>query len=131
MSAPTTPANDSRGPRAWQFFRASTDGRCIFKKELDKLPRYARAAMIVLMSQYVSGDIPDGAIKCLRDNIFELRWRQGNNHFRILFFRCGPHPVALTAFYKNQRRTPKAKIDTALDRLKAWKETFGDRPPQP
>jgi phage-related protein len=130
VSGPTTPASESGGPGAWQFFRASTDGRCILEKELDRLPRYARAAMIVLMSQYVSDAVPAGAVKRVRDNIFELRWRQGNNHFRILFFRWGPHPVALSAFYKNQRKTPKAKIETALDRLKAWKETFGDQPPQ-
>lgn len=41
----------------------------------------------------------------------------------------GQHPVALTAFYKNQQKTPKTKIETALDRQKIWKRAFGDTPP--
>lgn len=80
------------------------------------------------MQQYLVGKLAAGDIKPIRDDILELRWRQGNNHFRILFFRWGKYPVALTAFYKNQQKTPKAKIETALDRQKAWKRTFGDTP---
>lgn len=80
------------------------------------------------MQQYLAGELAARGIKPIRDDILELRWRQGNNHFRILFFRWGQHPVALTAFYKDQQKTPKTKIETALDRQKAWKRTFGDTP---
>lgn len=106
----------------WKFFRASVDGRPVFKKEFDKLPDQARAALIVLMQRYLVGDLAAGSIKPIRGDILELRWHEANNHFRVLFFRWGQHPVALTAFYKNQQKTPKTKIETALDRQKIWKE---------
>lgn len=97
----------------WKFFRASVDGRPVFKKEFDKLPDQARAALIVLMQRYLVGDLAAGSIKPIRGDILELRWHEANNHFRVLFFRWGQHPVALTAFYKNQQKTPKTKIETA------------------
>lgn len=84
----------------WKFFRASVDGRPVFKKEFDKLPDQARAALIVLMQRYLVGDLAAGSIKPIRGDILELRWHEANNHFRVLFFRWGQHPVALTAFYK-------------------------------
>lgn len=93
----------------WKFFRASVDGRPVFKKEFDKLPDQARAALIVLMQRYLVGDLAAGSIKPIRGDILELRWHEANNHFRVLFFRWGQHPVALTAFYKNQQKTPKTK----------------------
>lgn len=45
----------------WKFFRASVDGRPVFKKEFDKLPDQARAALIVLMQRYLVGDLAAGA----------------------------------------------------------------------
>ena len=129
MPAPTPP-EDSGAPSAWQFFRTSTDGCCVFGEELNMLPRYTRAAIIVLMAEYVSGDVPVGAIKYLRDNIFELQWSQGDNRFRVLFFRWGPLPVALTAFHSHRRKTPKVIFGRALDRQRAWRNTFGERPPR-
>lgn len=124
-------ATQSGGPAhesAWQFFRASADGRPIFQKEFDKLPRDARAALAVLMRRYLLGQLRSGDIKPVHDGISELRWRDGNNHYRVLFFRWGCHPVALTAFYKNQQRTPKSKLELAKNRRKAWTDAFGDEP---
>lgn len=122
-------APDPAAMGTWKFFRASVDGRPVFKKEFDKLPDQARAALIVLMQRYLVGDLAAGSIKPIRGDILELRWHEANNHFRVLFFRWGQHPVALTAFYKNQQKTPKTKIETALDRQKIWKRAFGDTPP--
>lgn len=112
----------------WIFFRTPADGRSVFEKEFDKLPNYARAALAVLMRRYLNDELVSGDIKPVRDDAMELRWRQLNNQFRILFFRWGPHAVALSAFYKNQQKTPKAKVDNALDRMKAWRRTFGNTP---
>lgn len=126
---PTVPPPDPAAMGTWKFFRASVDGRPVFKKEFDKLPDQARAALIVLMQRYLVGDLAAGSIKPIRGDILELRWHEANNHFRVLFFRWGQHPVALTAFYKNQQKTPKTKIETALDRQKIWKRAFGDTPP--
>lgn len=114
---------------AWRFFKTSADGRDVFKKELDKLPRDARAALVAMMRRYLAGELRGGNdIKPIRDGIYELRWRQSNNHYRVLFFRWGPHPVALTAFYKNQQQTPPSDIERAIARRKAWRQAFGDDP---
>lgn len=60
----------------WKFFRASVDGRPVFKKEFDKLPDQARAALIVLMQRYLVGDLAAGSIKPIRGDILELRWHE-------------------------------------------------------
>ncbi|AFJ34725.1 hypothetical protein W7S_08750 [Mycobacterium sp. MOTT36Y] len=112
----------------WQFFRASTKGRPIFEKELDKLPRDARAALANLMRRYLLGQLRPGDLKPVQGGISELRWRDGNDHYRVLFFRWGCHPVALVAFFKNQQRTPKSKVDLAKKRRKAWTDAFRDHP---
>lgn len=80
------------------------------------------------MDQYVAGQLATHNLKPIRDDIYELRWRQGNNHFRVLFFRWGPHPVALTAFQKKQQKTPKTRIITAFERQKIWIKAFGEAP---
>lgn len=87
---PTVPPPDPAAMGTWKFFRASVDGRPVFKKEFDKLPDQARAALIVLMQRYLVGDLAAGSIKPIRGDILELRWHEANNHFRVLFFRWGP-----------------------------------------
>lgn len=129
MSASHPPrAEEPRQGSRWLFFRTSVESRPVFRKELDKLPDQAVAALIVLMEQYVAGQLATHNLKPIRDDILELRWRQGSNHFRVLFFRWGPHPVALTAFQKKQQKTPKTRIATALERQKMWKRAFGEAP---
>lgn len=126
-SHPSHAEKSEKGSR-WLFFRTSAEGRPVFRKELDKLPDQAVAALIVLMDQYVAGQLAAHNLKLIRDDIYELRWRQGNNHFRVLFFRWGPHPVALTAFQKKQQKTPKTRIITAFERQKIWIKAFGEAP---
>lgn len=58
---PTVPPPDPAAMGTWKFFRASVDGRPVFKKEFDKLPDQARAALIVLMQRYLVGASPQGA----------------------------------------------------------------------
>ncbi len=48
----------------------------MFEKEFGKLPDYARAALAVLMRQYLNGELVTGDIKPIRDDVMELRWRQ-------------------------------------------------------
>jgi phage-related protein len=126
-SHPSHAEKPEKGSR-WLFFRTSAEGRPVFRKELDKLPDQAVAALIVLMDQYVAGQLAAHNLKPIRDDIYELRWRQGNNHFRVPFFRWGPHPVALTAFQKKQKKTPKTRIITAFERQKIWIKAFGEAP---
>lgn len=122
-------ADDSnRSIDEWLFFRTSRKSRSPFEKEFDNLHRDARAALTVLMRRYRSDQLRPKDLKHLTDGIYELRWRQGSNHFRLLFCRWGRHAVALTAFYKNQQQTPQADLKRAKDRCRAWYETFGDEP---
>lgn len=66
---PTVPPPDPAAMGTWKFFRASVDGRPVFKKEFDKLPDQARAALIVLMQRYLVGDLAAGSIKPIRGDI--------------------------------------------------------------
>lgn len=70
------PPPDPAAMGTWKFFRASVDGRPVFKKEFDKLPDQARAALIVLMQRYLVGDLAAGSIKPIRGDILELRWHE-------------------------------------------------------
>jgi phage-related protein len=40
----------------------------------------------------------------------------------------GPDCVALTAFYKNQRQTPKKDLDRARTRASRWRVVYGKAP---
>jgi len=57
--------------------------------------------------------------------MYELRYRKGNNHYRLLFFLWGPHCVGVSAFYKNQQATPKSDVETAKTRRAQWHDSFG------
>lgn len=129
MSASHPPrSGESWQHSRWLFFRASAEGRQVFRKELEQLPEQAAAALIVLMQQYIDGQLAVHNLKPIRDGILELRWRQGSNHFRVLFFRWGPHAVALTALQKKQQKTPKTRIAKAIERQKNWKKAVGEAP---
>ena len=57
-------------------------------------------------------DAPGGVIS-LGDGLLKLIIQTGSNPYRVIFFKWGPHTVALTCFYKNTPKTPKAHIDRA------------------
>jgi phage-related protein len=113
-------------PRKWLWFRTTIDGRSAAEKEFFKLPKAAIATLTTKMSRYAEGASRRHDVDHLGDGIYEIRARLGNNHYRVLFFRWGRHLVALSAFYKNQQKTPKQDIDTAIARRKLWRDAFGD-----
>ncbi|WP_419197611.1 type II toxin-antitoxin system RelE/ParE family toxin [Microbispora hainanensis] len=80
------------------------------------------------VDRYLKGESRFKDVDSLGDGIFELRHRHLNNHYRVLFMLWGPHCVALTAFYKNQAKTPKADLDRAKARAARWREVFGKEP---
>ena len=113
-------------PRKWLWFRTTRDGRSVAEKEFFKLPAAAAAALQAKMSRFASKTSRRQDVDHLGDGIYEIRARIGNDHYRVLFFAWGPHLVVLSAFYKNQRATPKQDIDTAKARRTNWRNTFGD-----
>lgn len=129
MSEPNTPgtAPDEHGPtRKWLWFRNSHNGRSPAEKEFFKLPHAAIATLQVTMARYAQSACRRQDVDHLGDGIFEIRVRVERNHYRVLFFVWGPHLVALSAFFKNQRTTPKQDIDTAKARRARWRAAFGN-----
>lgn len=116
-------------PRRWLWWRKERDGRPKAKEEFEGLPLEGRAGLAKRVERYLAGESRYKDVDSLGDGIFELRCRHQNNHFRVLFMLWGRHCVALTAFYKNQKQTPKADVERAKSRAKRWCAVFGKEPP--
>lgn len=124
------PAVQSAQPvaRNWIWFRYAQDGRWIGLEEFKGLDVLGRAGLAKRMQRYRDGQARAKDVDHLGDGIFELRHRVKNVRFRLLFIRWGPHLVALTAFQKDQPKTPKPDLDRARDRARRWVEVFGAEP---
>lgn len=68
------------------------------------------------MQRFRTGTTRYKDIDDLGGGIKELRVRLSNNHYRVLFCVIGSTPVALTCFYKNQRKTQQGDIERAKQR---------------
>ena len=121
-----SPAQPAR--RKWIWFRAEAGGRLLARDEFDALEVQGRAGLAKCIERYLAGESRRKDVDSLGDGLFELRYRHMNNHFRILFTLWGPHCVALTAFYKNQQKTPPGDLRRARRRADQWRETFGRKP---
>jgi phage-related protein len=121
-----------RGPdaarRNWIWFRNDRDGRSKAREEFDAFPTVPRAGLAKRIDRYLSGASRFKDVDSLGDGILELRHRHLNNHYRVLFMLWGPHCVALTAFQKKQRATPRMEMERARTRARRWKEMFGEEP---
>jgi phage-related protein len=100
-------------------------------EEFKTLDVDGRAGLTKLMQRYRDRQTRAKDVDSLGDGIFELRHRVKHVRFRLLFMHWGPHLVALTAFQKDQRKTPKPDLDRAKVRAKRWVQVFGDKPPDP
>lgn len=124
-----TSVKPERTPRRWLWFRHSRGGRPVALEEFKDLDANGRAGLTVLMQRYRDGETRRKDVDCLGDGIYELRHRVGNLRFRLLFVHWGPHLVALTAFKKDQAKTPPPDLANARGRAKRWVEVFGAKPP--
>ena len=60
-------------------------------------------------------------MKTVGPGVRELRARDRNNQYRTMYVaRMGTSIVVLHSFVKKSRTTPKAEIDTAKERLRAF-----------
>ncbi|NKE55361.1 type II toxin-antitoxin system RelE/ParE family toxin [Lentzea sp. PSKA42] len=105
---------DSGRPKALEEFRA--------------LPVRAQAGLSNALERYLTGQSRRGDVDSLGRGIYEIRHRYSNNHHRLLFTPWGPYCLALTAFYKNQQKTPKPDFERAIDRARRWRDANGDEP---
>ncbi|WP_282005978.1 type II toxin-antitoxin system RelE/ParE family toxin [Propioniciclava sinopodophylli] len=102
----------------WHWWRASADGRCATLKEFEKLPPSAQGALLEIMKSWREGRTGRKEVNSLGGGIFELRHREGNNHFRVLYYVDGRVGVVLRSFYKNQQKCPPSELETARQRMK-------------
>lgn len=127
-SIPAPVAVSAPVARRWLWWRSEAGARPKAKEEFEGLPTQGRAGLAVRIDRYLKGETRFKDVDSLGDGLLELRYRFGNNHFRVLFILWGPHCVALIAFYKNQQSTPKADLDRARKRADSWRKVFGDEP---
>ncbi|KAB7739376.1 type II toxin-antitoxin system RelE/ParE family toxin [Nostocoides sp. F2B08] len=111
------------------WWSAEPGGRKKAQEEFEDLPDSIRGKLLQAMLRYRDGVSRREDVKKLDRDIWEWRARNGNNHFRVLFFVWGNICVAVTAFYKNKQQTPSEDIQRANDRRKVWLKTRGVTPP--
>ena len=114
--------------RRWIWFRNERGGRCVAEEEFRALDVGGQAGLAQTMKRYRDGETRRRDVDAMGDGIFELRYRLKRVRFRLLFTQWGPHLVALTAFQKDQPKTPKTDLDRARVRAKRWRQVFGDEP---
>lgn len=93
-----------------------------------KTPPFSAAARLkagFLLRRLQQGEIlglPDSRpMPSIGSNCHELRIIDEGVHWRILYHLAGDAVVILEVFKKKTRATPRAVIDTALERLKKYK----------
>jgi phage-related protein len=133
------PARRSRGqelnpaPRAARkrdlaWWSSEPGARRKAEEEFRRLPDDMQGQLLGAIKRYMDDASRPGDTTKLDEHIWEWRAHKGNNHFRVLFFVWGHICVALTAFYKNQQKTPPEDLKRANDRRKRWVAARGAVP---
>ncbi len=107
--------------RWWRFYKTNV-GRCPVREFLAGLTDVDAAAVAVEMSDVAREGTR--AARHLRGDIYEVRADGDKHTFRILFAREGRRGqvlLALEAFSKKTRRTPKQTLELAERRLADWR----------
>src|SRR4051794_16114400 len=112
MQQPSAESGSDGEPAHWEFYRVpGSSAKSPVAREFEKLPHTARAGLNEAMRRYQLGASRPGEVKSFnREGLIELRWRERNNPYRLIFKRLGSLLLALTAFYKNQEQTPRTDI---------------------
>jgi phage-related protein len=104
----------------WVWWPNEPGRRSRADEEFFKLPPVVQAEMLTRIKRLLTGETRYKDVDDLGDGIKELRYRVGNNHYRILFFIAETVCVGLTCFYKNQQRTEKVDLDRAKKRRSSY-----------
>ena len=105
----------------WLWWPNEPGRRSRAEEEFFDLPPLVRGALAERMKRFLDGETRFKDLDDLGDGIRELRFREKNNHYRILFFVDGRLCVGLTCFSKNQRKTEKQDLDRAKDRRSSYR----------
>ncbi len=90
---------------------------------LQAFPKSVRIDLGSDLRRLQIGELPKDfkPMKTVGSGVRELRARDRNNQYRTMYVsRMGTKVVVLHCFIKKSRTTPKADIDTAKERLRAF-----------
>ena len=79
--------------------------------------------------RYRDGETRRKDLKHVERDIWELRYRELNNQYRLIFLAWGHVCVILDAFYKNQQQLTKQELDRFRARAADWIAERGKYPP--
>lgn len=108
------------------IFYRKEDGTCPIKDFLDSLDvkMRARTSRLLLLLEQNGNELREPYSKYLRDGLFELRIKQGNNISRILYFFMSSSKIILTnGFIKKTLKTPTSELQLA----KAYRADYLER----
>lgn len=103
----------------WVWWPNQAGRRSRAEEEFLALPPRVRGELADRIKRFVSGETRYKDIDDLGGGLRELRYREKNNHYRILFCVEGRLCIGLTCFYKNQQKTEKRDLDRARERMAA------------
>ena len=107
------------------IFFESENGDKPVEDFLDSLDNKMRAKLLGLLGllSEKGNDLREPYSKHLRDGIFEIRCKLGNNITRVLYFFYYDKCIILTnGFVKKTQKTPQKEIDLAIKRRKSYIE---------
>lgn len=100
----------------WVWWPNIPGRRSRAEEEFFKLPANVQGELLTRIKRLLTGETRFKDVDDLGDGIKELRYRVGNNHYRILFFVRESICVGVTCFYKNKQKTEKVDLDRAKNR---------------
>lgn len=132
-SAPSGPEESSadRGRRRKirRWFGEDGEGKSPAKRAFEKLPLTARAGLDLRWARHRDDEARAKDLKNVEGDIWELRYREFNNQYRMVFLAWGHVCVILDAFYKNQEKLTKQELDRFRVRAAQWITEHGKHPP--
>lgn len=112
------PAEPAQSPvyDDWVWWPNEKSRRSRAEEEFLALPPLVQGELLTRIKRLLDGETRYKDVDDLGGGIKELRYRYGNNHYRVLFFVSDRTCVGVTCFYKNQQKTEKTDLDRAKQR---------------
>lgn len=103
----------------WHWWCASMGGRLVAWEEFERLPPRIQGELLEIMAAWLEGETRYKEVGSLGHGLLELRCREGNNQYRVIFYVDGRLGVALHCFYKNQQKCPPSALELARKRMRS------------
>lgn len=109
---------------AWTIdFYETKSGNCPVRKYLLSLSPRNRSTVLEAMEylETFGTELKEPYVKYLGDKIFELRAKDQDGIYRVLYFAAkGSRFIMLHGFTKKNRKTPRKEIELAIKRKKEF-----------